>query len=276
MLLGYNEATSMKRSTLEEDLKYVKKYGYDCIELRMDKMDVFLETHTLDELIKLIGSTGVQPYAINSLEHVNLNTPEEFEVIKKEFMRMCQRADQLNCRMIVVVPSIIDNTVPKEEVLEDSVKCLNDFADIAEKYNVKVAYEYMGFSKCSVNTFSQCYEIIRKVDRENVGMVLDCFHFHASGSNIEDLLNANAEKIFTLHVDDAADLPLCDLDDSKRLWPGDGVIKLNEILGALKRIRYDKVATVELFNPDYWEWDTEKIVRTGYIKTKKVVEGYYI
>lgn len=163
-----------------------------------------------------------------------------------------------------------------EEVKKDSINSVNALANIGEKYNIKLAYEYLGFPDTSVNSFSQCYDIVRTINRDNVGIVLDCFHFYASGSKIEDLKEARAEKIFVFHINDCKDLPLNTLQDSDRLWPGDGVIPLDKIFNSLKLINFDGVATVELFNPDYWKWDPEKTIKVAKEKTEEAIKKYYL
>ena len=50
---------------------------------------------------------------------------------------------------------------------------------------------------------------------KNVGLVLDCFHFHAMNSRIEDLQAADPKKIFIFHIDDSEDLPVGALRDSQ-------------------------------------------------------------
>ena len=48
--LGYNEATCKENSTVENDLLLCEKYGYDYIELRLDMLQEYLKTHTVDDL----------------------------------------------------------------------------------------------------------------------------------------------------------------------------------------------------------------------------------
>ena len=272
MKLGYNEATAMKQSSLEKDLKYCEKYGYDFIELRMDMLDKYLEKHSIKDLKAFFDKSRLKPYALNSLEYFNLKKQKEFVDIEKEFIRMCSLGNDLDCRIIIVVPSPNPDRKLKKEIKRNTVECLTRFSRIAEKYNVKVAFEYLGFPKFSVNTFSQCLEIIQSVNKKNVGLVLDCFHFHANGSRIEDLKKVDPEKIFAFHIDDAKDLPLGSYTDADRLWPGDGVIALDEIFLTLKEIGFDGVATIELFNPEYWEWDVEEVIKTGMEKILKVIK----
>ncbi|SJZ55862.1 sugar phosphate isomerase/epimerase family protein [Garciella nitratireducens] len=105
------------------------------------------------------------------------------------------------------------------QIKENSVKVLNELADIAEKYGVKLAMEFVGHPQCTINTFGQAYDVIKTktVNRDNVGLVLDCFHFYAMGSRIEDLQKVDGSKIFILHIDDAEDFSIGSLIDEDRL-----------------------------------------------------------
>lgn len=40
--------------------------------------------------------------------------------------------------------------------------------------------------------------------------------------------------------------------------PGEGAVNLDLLLRTLKDIGYSEMVSVELFRPEYWEWDIEK------------------
>ena len=71
------------------------------------------------------------------------------------------------------------------------------------------------------------------------------------------------------------DLPVGALRDDKRLWPGEGAVDLDAILKTLKEIGYDEMVSVELFRPEYWDWEIEKTIKTGKEKTEAVVGKYF-
>lgn len=50
MKIGYNEGCAIKKSNLEMDLRFAEKYHYDYIEINLDKLKEYLETHTLNNL----------------------------------------------------------------------------------------------------------------------------------------------------------------------------------------------------------------------------------
>ncbi|TDT56503.1 sugar phosphate isomerase/epimerase family protein [Fonticella tunisiensis] len=275
MKICFNEATTLKNSTLEKDLELCEKHGYEFIEIRLDKLKEYLETHTVDDLVNFFKNSRIKPYAFNALEFITFRDEAGYQEIKDDLKFLCEVGEKINCKKIVVVPTFDVGSRTKAEIKEESIKRLNELADIADEYGVKLAYEFVGYPNCSVNTFGQAYDIVKTLDRDSVGMVLDCFHFHAMGSRIEDLQKADPEKIFIFHIDDSEDLPVGALRDDKRLWPGEGVVDLDSILSTLKEIGYSEMASVELFRPEYWEWDAEKTIKVGKEKTEEAVGKYF-
>ena len=76
------------------------------------------------------------------------------------------------------------------------------------------------------------------------------------------------ESLFIFHINDAENLPREQLQDSHRLLPGLGILPLAEMLRAFKRIGYDRVASVEIFRPEYWERDPFELARDAKAATK--------
>ncbi|SNS25251.1 2-keto-myo-inositol isomerase [Anaerovirgula multivorans] len=275
MKICFNQATTMKHSTLQKDLELCEKHGYDLIEIRLDKLKDYLKDQTVQDLANFFNNSKLKPYAFNALEFITFRDEAGYRQIKDDLQFLCEIGEQIHCKKIVVVPTFDIGHYTKTQIKEESIKVLNDLADTAEKFGVKLAYEFVGYPNCSVNTFGQTYDIVKAVNRESIGMVLDCFHFHAMNSKLEDLKQADSSKIFIFHIDDTEDLPVGALRDDSRLWPGEGAIDLDSILKTLKEIGYSEMVSVELFRPEYWEWDIEETIKVGKQKTIKVVSKYF-
>jgi 2-keto-myo-inositol isomerase len=265
MKICFNQATTMKNSTLETDLKFCEQYGYDLIEIRLDKLRDYLKFHTVAELTAFFQSNRIKPYAFGVLKFITFRDDASYRQIQDDLRFLGEIGTKIGCKKVVAVPTFDVGNYTKTQIKEESVRVLNDLADQADQYGVELAYEFVGYPNCSVNTFGQMYEIIEA----------DCFHFHALGSRLEDLKQADPEKIFNFHINDAEDLPVGALRDDKRLWPGDGVIDIDAILKTLKKIGYSEMVSIELFRPEYWDWEIERAIRVGKEKTKAVVEKYF-
>ncbi len=59
--------------------------------------------------------------------------------------------------------------------------------------------------------------------------------------------------------------------DRDRVYPGDGVAQLTQILRTLVSTGFNGVLSLELFNPGYWEQDAAVVIETGLAKMKAAV-----
>jgi 2-keto-myo-inositol isomerase len=121
-------------------------------------------------------------------------------------------------------------------------------------------------------------EIVTEVDRANVGMVIDTFHFHAGGSLLPDLARVAIDKLFVVHLNGCEDVPKAALTDAHRLFPGEGVIPIEEILRPLHAAGFDGTMSIEIFRPEYWERDPREVAREARAKAVRVLAhvGYTI
>lgn len=276
MKLCFNQATTLENSNLVKDLEYCEKHGYDYIEIRtMDKLPEYLKENSLDTLVDYFQRHHIKPLAFNALVFFNNRDEAGYNAIIDEFKGMMETGKKLGVQYVVAVPLVTEEKILKADIKTSCVEVLTELSNIAEPYGIKIAVEFIGHPQCTVNTFGQAYDIVEAVNRENVGLVLDCFHFHAMGSNIEDLKKADSSKIFILHIDDTEDFPIGFLTDDDRVWPGLGAIDLDSILSTLKEIGFSDVVSVELFRPEYYQLDAEESIQTAKDTTVKVVSQYY-
>ena len=78
MKICFNQATTMKNSTLESDLTYCEQSHYDLIEIRLDKLRDYLTRHTLEDLRAFFDAHHIKPFAFNALEFINFRDEAGF------------------------------------------------------------------------------------------------------------------------------------------------------------------------------------------------------
>ena len=274
MLLSINGATTMK-ATLPEDIAAAGAAGFKALEIWAAKMDTYLEAHSVDALEALFDQAGLQPASINSIEFITFRPPEEYEMVVARCRELCELAQALGCAKIVVVPSPTPEGVAWDQIRDESVRVLRELSDVASPYGVQLAFEFLGFSWCSVRTLAQCWDIVAETGRDNVGLVIDTCHFYAGGSALSAIKEVSPEKILIFHINDVEARPLETIEDAHRLLPGEGVIPLDDILGRLRDTGFDGLCSVELFRPEYWERDPAELAAAARAATLAVVEGYF-
>ena len=272
MKLVLNGATTM-HADLQTDIRAAGAAGFDMVELWAAKLRVYLKTHSVSDLTTLLEGCGLKPYSINSIEHITFRTEEDYAKIKAECAELSEVAGKIGCPYIVVVPGRLPEGATRQEIIDESVRVLDELADIAEPHGVSLAFEFLGQTDCSVPTLDLCNEIVERLGRANVGNVLDTFHFYAGGSSFDAIASMRPEKLFIFHINDAEDLPKEKLTDAHRLYPGLGILPLKEIKAALDGIGYDRMVSIEIFRPEYWEQDPFEVARRAREATERVISG---
>jgi 2-keto-myo-inositol isomerase len=271
MKLALNGATTM-RADLATDLQAAEKAGFDYLEIWAAKLRAFLKERSAEELKDLFTGSGLSPLSINSIEHITFREPAAFDAIKSECEELSAIAASVGCPCIVVVPGRLPKGgASRENVIAESIKVLNKLCDISAAHNVALAFEFLGQTDCSVPTLDLAAEIVREVNRKDLGIVIDSFHFYAGNSTFEMIEALDPELIQIFHINDAEDLPREQLEDRHRLLPGLGILPLSEMLSSFRKIGYDKLASVEIFRPEYWERDPFTLAREAREATERVL-----
>lgn len=271
MKIALNGATTM-HADLETDIKAASDAGYELIEIWAAKLRRFLEKNSVKELKELLQEHNLQPYSINSIEHITFRNEKDYQKIKAECEELSKIAGNIGAPYVVVVPGKLPENSTKEEITRESVSVLNELGDIAEDHNVSLAFEFLGQTDCSVQTLDFCKEIVEQVNRKNIGLVIDTFHFYAGNSSFEAIESLDPEKLFIFHINDAENLPKENLTDAHRLYPGEGILPIKEIKAKFDEIGYDKMVSIEIFRPEYWEQDPFEVARKARRATIDVLD----
>lgn len=275
MKLGFHGATTMT-SDLETDVAVSAHAGFKALELWAAKVDRFLADHSLEDLKALLQDSSVAPLTLNAIEFISFRSDEEYARIRKRCRELSEVAQAIGCPTIIVVPSPTpDQEMPWSDIVGEHVRVLRDLSGIAGEYGVRLALEFLGVGWCSVRTPRGAWEIVQETGRDNVGLVLDAAHFYGGGGLLSEIELIDPNHIFALHLDDLEDVPKEAITDDKRLLPGMGVVPLGDICARLKRIGYDGICSIELFRPEYWEWDPKDVSVKAREAAIKVLSGYF-
>ena len=271
MKLSFTGATTMK-ADLPTDIRAATAAGFDYVEIWAAQLRKFLQENSTASLKTLFAESGIKPLSINSIEHVTLREDSVYAQIRAECEELSSIAEAIGCPYIVVVPGKLPpGGLSSYEVIEESVGVLRELASIGERHGVALAFEFLGQKDCSVQTLELADEIVVKVNRRNIGLVLDSFHFYTGGSTIKMIEALDSKRLFIFHIDDAENLSLDQLTDAHRLLPGLGILPLKEIIAAFRRIGYDANASVEIFRPEYWERDPFELAREAKSAVERVL-----
>lgn len=149
----------------------------------------------------------------------------------------------------------------------DTQKIIEDFSELGEraaKRGVKVGYEALAWGR-HVNDHRVVWDIVRRVNHPNIGIILDTFHSLARDIPISSIKDIDGDKIFLVQVADAPNVRLDYLYWSRhfRCFPGQGNFAIAEYLAAVEGQGYQGPWSLEIFNDRFRAWSATQIASDG-------------
>lgn len=130
----------------------------------------------------------------------------------------------------------------------------------------------------SLNQLSDAVAVAVATEHPKASLLLDFYHLYRGGNSFDSLRLINGATLPVFHINDYPAQPLqTELNDSDRVFPGDGICPFKSLLPLLYESGFRGGLSVELFNKGYWEtMDAKTVVRRSYEKTIQVVDNAFV
>jgi 2-keto-myo-inositol isomerase len=249
-----NGATIMTTPTVRS-LEVARQAGFAGIEARAERLLV-----SEDEV--RTAAKAVREGEVWSLNGVRLSLQPDGTLdaptLRADLSPRLRVTRELRAPYLLAVPPRIAGLSPPQ-ALPGIRAGLVLARDLASQQRIKVAFEFLGFADCPINSPAMAAEAVAGID--GVDLVLDSCHWHASGSRpLEEL---PVQRLAMIHLNDAPAKPPREIEDSDRVLPLEGVIRLPELVRDLTRHGYAGPWSLETFNPGYWERDPLEVASQG-------------
>jgi sugar phosphate isomerase/epimerase len=156
------------------------------------------------------------------------------------------------------------------ENFKQHAKRLRAVADTLGKHGLRLGLEYVGprtswASKryAFVHTLEETKELLAEIGTDNVGVVLDSWHWYTAEEDEEALASLTAAEVVAVDLNDApAGIPVKEQIDNRRELPcATGVIDVQAFLTSLVRMGYDGPVRAEPFNQPLNALENEPAVK---------------
>tara|TARA_B100000242_G_C42818514_1_gene380417 strand:- start:131 stop:637 length:507 start_codon:yes stop_codon:yes gene_type:complete len=136
---------------------------------------------------------------------------------------------------------------------------LNKVATVLEDSGLKLGLEYVGPKTLMardkypfLHSINGLKELIKSIEKNNVGYLLDSYHTYCAEDKNEDLDFLKAEDIISVQLNDGVlGRTIATQMDLERELPGDtGIIDLENFLNLIRNKGYDGAVSVEPFNKE--------------------------
>lgn len=285
MKVSYNEACTLNNSDLENDLILADRAGFSHIELRLDKLKEYLERRTVEDLKYFFETHQIRPHALNGIYVYadflsDRDDPQRAEKLMDDIKFGCEICRAIGSRDMIMVPPVYSEeenrvyTDPWDKILEDNVRIFTKMGEFTAQYGIRIGIEIVGAPRSSVRTVEQCNEILKAVDRPNVGYTLDAFnlYLYEKSNDFSAIQTADKDKIFVVHINGGEDGPLEKLRQANRTFCNRGVMDVQNYLENISKTGYDGPVSIEFFRKDCWERPAWDVIKEAYETTKEVMQ----
>ncbi|MGB3247361.1 MAG: TIM barrel protein [Sulfitobacter sp.] len=253
-------ATVSISGNLPEKLDAIAEAGFDGIEIF--EQDFIAHDGNPRDVGDLIRSMGLEITLFQPFRDFE-GLPEPLRT--KAFDRAERKFDlmqELGTDLMLVCSSC------HAEAMGGIDRAAADFHEIGEraaKRGLRVGYEALAWGR-HVNDHRDAWEIVRRADHNNVGLILDSFHTLSRKIDPETIRRIPGDKIFFVQL---ADAPLIDMDllywsRHFRNMPGEGDLAVTDFMRAVVATGYSGPVSLEIFNDQFRGGRPKTIAKDGH------------
>lgn len=244
--------------------------GFHAIEPWISEIDAYTSRGgTLKDLGKRIADAGLtveDAIAFNSLlDDDDARRAASMEKLKADMDKVAQ----IGGKRIAVPPGNSRAVVS----LDNAAKYYREALEAGEKIGVQPLLELWGTHPVLGPLSHGIYATVA-AGRPDASLLLDVFHLYKSGTPFTALKQINGASLHVIHLNDypqAAESS--SLTDGHRIYPGDGVAPLPQILRDLRDNGFRGYFSLELFNRDYWTRSADENLKTAMEKIRATVRA---
>ncbi len=252
------------KANLRESIDYAHQFGFESVEPNAGAVAALSQTE-LDEVLadmkakKLVWGAAGLP--------VNFRGDDAaFQAGMKSFPDLAAAIQKAGITRMGTWLSPASNDLTYVANFRQHARRLREVCKVLADHGLRFGMEYVGpktsWTKLRypfIHTMAETKDLIAEIGTDNVGFVLDSWHWYTAGDSLDDLLSLTNQDVVACDLNDApAGIPVDEqMDLSRDLPMATGVIDLKTFLGALVEIGYDGPVRAEPFNKPLSQMDNE-------------------
>lgn len=255
-----------------KELEVAAKAGYRSVEIWINTLQDFLKNGgTLSDAKKIIDDLGLRVEdAIGFAPWIVPDETTRSKAIEQLKVEMDQLA-AIGCPRIAAPP--MGATTGDHLELAAMAERYRTILELGDKTGVVPHLELWGFSK-NLSRVGEILFVAAETSHSSARVLMDVYHLHKGGSGMDSVKNVGKPLVEIFHINDYPATPTAEkITDADRVYAGDGVAPLHDLLKALKNPDKPVILSFEVFNKDYYAQDPLLVAKTGLEKMKRVAAG---
>ncbi|MFJ5367861.1 bifunctional sugar phosphate isomerase/epimerase/4-hydroxyphenylpyruvate dioxygenase family protein [Bosea sp. CER48] len=253
-------ATVCVSGTLQEKLEAIAAAGFTAVEIFENDLIAFPGSPT--EIRRICGDLGLTIVTCQPFRDFEGMPDGRRQRVFDRAERKFDLLQELGTDLLFVCSSV------SPEALSGIDRLAADFIELGERAGrrgMRVGYEALAWGR-HVFDYRDAWEIVRRANRPEVGVVLDSFHILARGLDLAAIGTIPRDKIAMVQMADAPLLQMDPLSWSRhwRCLPGQGDLNLSGFMRALVSTGYDGVLSLEIFNDRFRAGSARSVALDGH------------
>lgn len=264
MIKGVTRAGVGQAGSVQQFARLAAAHGFGAIDASGKELAEWIQSEGKENVLETLQALNVQIGSIG-LSADWRKDEEAFRSGLPQFVRDAEAAAALGVTRCCtyVLPS---TDQPAAQFTVAATRRLRTAAEVLDAYGIRLGLEFVGphhlrtrWANPFIWDIPGTLEWIDAIGKRNVGLLFDAFHWYTSEASYDDILKLKAEQIVHVHINDAPNVPVSEVIDNERVYPGEGVIPLADFLRGLTAIGYDGVVAQEILRPQPPEEPTEAL-----------------
>jgi sugar phosphate isomerase/epimerase len=275
MLKGLTRAGLGDVGSIEQFVQAAAAHGFESIASGGKELEEWIEAKGIEAVRAFLNEHGVQIGTIG-LSVQWRNSEEEFLSGLVRLAKDAEAAAAVGCTACCtyVLPST-DHDAAHFTAL--ATRRLRTCAQILAPYGIRFGLEFVGphhlrtrWKNPFIWGLQETLDWIDAIGEKNVGLLFDSYHWYTNELDVDAILALDPSQIVLVHINDAPAVPVADVLDNDRLYPGEGVIDLAGFLKALNQIGYKGTIAQEILMPKPPEQPSEQLLQRSREGFRKV------
>jgi len=253
-------ATVSISGDLREKLEAIAAAGFDGVEIFENDLLAFDRSPA--EVRRMVEDLGLEVTLFQPFrDFEGLPEPHRSQAFARA-ERKFDLMEQLGAPLVLVCSSVAPASLGG---IDRAAADFRELGERAARRGLRVGYEALAWGR-HVNDHRDAWEIVRRADHPNVGLILDSFHSLSRRISSETIRAIPGDKIFIVQLADAPALEMDLLYWSRhfRNMPGQGDLPVLEFARAIAATGYDGPLSLEIFNDQFRSGSPRTIAQDGH------------
>ena len=259
-----------QKLSLEKEIEITAQAGYNAIEPWVDKIHGYVrDGGNLKDIRRQINDSELTVESAISFFRWIVDDDAERAKGLEQVKRDMDVLAQIGGKRIAAPPAGATRQAGLD--LMKAAERYRALLELGDQMGIVPQLETWGSSK-NLHRLGQAMFVVIESGHPKACLLPDVYHTYKGGSDFNGLKHISASAIQVFHLNDyPADPPRETIGDRDRVYPGDGIAPLTQIIRDLQANGSRAFLSLELFNQNYWKQDPLAVAKTGLTKMKNAV-----